>query len=213
MQLLKLGAVGHERPAVRGDDGIIYDLSGITSEIDGGFFESGGVERVRRALHSGLPALSDADALRVGAPIAKPGTVVCIGQNYAAHAAESGGPPPQVPIPFFKHPSTVVGPCDDIPYPRGTTALDWEVELGVVIGKRARCIESVQDAVDRVAGFVTSHDVSERIWQQDISGGQWSKGKTAESSIPVGPALVPGDVAGLGIESSGSQRQSVTAAS
>ena len=118
--------------------------------------------------------------------------------NYAAHAAESGGAEPTQPVVFLKHPNTVVGPHDDVLVPRGATKVDWEVELGVVIGRRARYLESAEEALAWVAGYVLSNDVSERGFQLDptVSGGQWSKGKCAETFNPLGPWLVPaGDVA------------------
>ena len=127
----------------------------------------------------------------MGAPIARPEAVICIGQNYAAHAAESGADAPTTPIVFFKHPNTVVGPHDDVPIPPGAIKVDWEVELGVVIGRRASYLKDEQEALDVIAGYVTSHDVSERDFQIAESGGQWSKGKCAENFNPVGPALVP----------------------
>ena len=195
MQLLRLGAAGEERPAVRTDDGRILDLSSLTNDIDGSFLAGGGIASVREAVASNrLPQIEDAgdgSGLRVGSPIARPGAVLCIGQNYAAHAAESGSAPPKTPILFFKHPNTVVGPYDDVPIPRGSTKTDWEVELGVVIGKTAKYLESVEVALDHVAGYVVSNDVSERAFQLEESGGQWSKGKSAEAFNPVGPWLVP----------------------
>jgi len=145
---------------------------------------------VREAL-DGLPVLEGADEMRIGAPIARPGAVLCIGMNYAAHAAESGSAPPEVPVLFFKHPNTVVGPNDDVPMPPGSTKLDWEVELGVVISRRASYLASPEEAWDHIAGFVTSQDLSERAWQLEESGGQWSKGKCGPSFNPLGPALVP----------------------
>lgn len=190
MELLRLGPLGHEIPAVRGDDGVVRDLRGVTADVDGAFFAADGIARARAALPT-LPALEDASSLRVGAPIARPWAVVCIGQNYAAHAAESGDAPPTVPILFFKHPNTVVGPYDDLPYPEGATKLDWEVELGVVIGTRASRLAFPADALAHIAGFVVSHDVSERRWQTEESGGQWSKGKSGPSFNPLGPSLVP----------------------
>ncbi len=131
--------------------------------------------------------------MRVGAPVAKPGAVLCIGQNYAAHAAESGDAPPEMPVLFFKHPNTVVGPYDDVRIPPGATKVDWEVELAVVIGKRARYLASPVDALDHVAGYTISNDVSERAYQVEQSGGQWSKGKCCETFNPLGPYLVPAD--------------------
>ncbi len=119
--------------------------------------------------------------------------MLCIGQNYAAHAAESGNLPPERPIVFFKHPNTVVGAHDPIRMPRDARTVDWEVELGVVIGRRARYVENALDAMAHVAGYVVSNDVSERDFQIRHSGGQWSKGKSAETFNPVGPAFVPAD--------------------
>ncbi len=192
MRFQRLGPVGHERPAVQ-TDSVTYDLSEVTADIDGPFFAGGGIARVRDALADGrLPAM-DSTGLRVGAPIARPQAVWCIGMNYAAHAAESGSAPPKVPILFFKTPNTVVGPNDDILIPRGSTRTDWEVELAVVIGRQARYLESVDDAGEYIAGYTVSNDVSEREFQLELSGGQWSKGKCCESFNPLGPALVPAD--------------------
>lgn len=197
MRLMRLGAEGQEIPAVQADDGTVHDLRPLTTDVDGAFLADDGIGRVRAALaENSLPRLddpADGSQRRVGAPIARPGAVLCIGQNYAAHAAESGSPPPQTPILFFKHPNTVVGPYDEVAIPRGSTRTDWEVELGVVIGKRARYLESPEQALDFVAGYVVSNDVSERTFQIEESGGQWSKGKCAETFNPVGPWLVPAD--------------------
>jgi 2,4-diketo-3-deoxy-L-fuconate hydrolase len=193
MEILRLGDAGHETPAVR-ENGTTYRLDGLTADIDGAFLAGGGIERVREALAAGsLPVFDGADALRVGAPIARPTAVLCIGQNYAAHAAESGDLPPESPILFYKHPNTVVGPFDDVSVPPGATKVDWEVELGVVIGRPARYLQSDEEALACIAGYVTSNDVSEREFQIGHSGGQWSKGKSAETFNPLGPALVPAD--------------------
>lgn len=193
MQLLRVGAPGAERPVVRDDDGRAFDLGPLTTDITGAFLASAGIARTRDALASGdLPPV-DIAGRRLGPPIARPAAVLCIGQNYAAHAAESGDPPPERPVIFFKHPNTVVGPFDDVLVPRGATTTDWEVELGVVIGRRARYLASPEDALAHVAGYVTSNDVSEREFQRDLSGGQWSKGKCCETFNPLGPALVPAD--------------------
>lgn len=129
--------------------------------------------------------------MRVGAPLTGIGAVVCVGQNYAAHAAETGDQPPTAPIIFFKHPNTVVGPNDDVVIPPGAQKVDWEVELAVVIGKRASYLSGVDEALDCIAGFTISNDVSERDYQIGHSGGQWSKGKCAPTFNPMGPALVP----------------------
>ncbi len=196
MELLRLGVVGEERPYVRDADGTVYDLSSVTADIDGTFLASDGIARTRAALENGsLPAV-DVEGLRIGAPIARPGAVVCIGQNYAAHAAESGAEPPKQPIVFFKHPNTVVGPYDEVLVPRGSTKTDWEVELAVVIGKQARYVDSDAEALACVAGYAVSNDVSERDFQVAQSGGQWSKGKCCETFNPLGPALVPADEVG-----------------
>ena len=189
---LRLGPIGQETPAIE-VDGVVYDLRPLTADIDGAFLAADGIGRAREAARGSLPVLSDAAGLRVGAPIARPMAVLCIGQNYAAHAAESGNAAPTTPILFFKHPNTVVGGFDDLVLPKGSAKVDWEVELGVVIGKRASYLDSVEDALDYVAGFTVSHDVSERTWQKDLSGGQWSKGKIAAGFNPLGPGLVPAD--------------------
>src|SRR5215217_2174801 len=191
VQLLRLGPIGQERPYVRAADGTVHDLSSVTADLDGAFFASDGIARARSALEAGsLPAV-DVEGLRVGAPIARPGAVVCIGQNYAAHAAESGAEPPVRPIIFFKHPNTVVGPYDDVLIPRNSTKTDWEVELAVVIGRTARYVESDEAALACIAGYAVSNDVSERDFQLTVSGGQWSKGKSSETFNPLGPALIP----------------------
>ncbi|MGO3292352.1 MAG: fumarylacetoacetate hydrolase family protein [Brachybacterium alimentarium] len=191
MELRRLGPIGQEKPALV-QDGVTYRLEGLTADIDGAFLADGGLEKAARASAAGeLPVWEGAESERVGAPIARPEAVLCIGQNYAEHAAESGAEPPTTPILFFKHPNTVVGPHDEVPIPPGATKVDWEVELGVVIGRRASYLKDEQEALDVIAGYVTSHDVSERDFQIAESGGQWSKGKCAENFNPVGPALVP----------------------
>lgn len=193
MQLLRLGDRGAERPAAREGD-TVYDLSTLTPDITGDFLAGGGIAAAREAIAAKrLDVIDNPDALRVGAPIALPQAVLCIGQNYAAHAAESGAEPPKQPILFFKHPNTVVGPNDDVLLPRGSSKVDWEVELGVVVGKRARYLSSPEEALSYVAGYVLSNDVSERSFQIEQSGGQWSKGKCAETFNPLGPWLLPAD--------------------
>lgn len=195
MELMRLGEPGQEIP-VAVQDGKYFDLRSITVDIDGDFLGGGGIAKARAAVESGLPELEDAASLRVGAPVAKPGAVLCIGQNYAAHAAESGDAPPSVPILFFKHPNTVVGPFDHVVVPPGAEKVDWEVELAVVIGKRASYLASPEEALDYVAGYTVSNDVSERAYQVEHSGGQWSKGKCCATFNPLGPALVPAEEVG-----------------
>ncbi|MBZ6141400.1 fumarylacetoacetate hydrolase family protein [Streptomyces olivaceus] len=193
MKLVRLGDPGQERPAVIDDRGVARDLSPLTSDIDGAFLASDGVARTRRALaDGGLPAL-DAEGLRFGPPVARPGAVVCVGQNYAAHAAESGSEPPTRPVIFYKAPNTVVGPHDEVEIPRGSARTDWEVELAVVVGRTARYLDSPEQALGHVAGYAVSNDVSERDFQLEHSGGQWSKGKSCATFNPLGPFLVPAD--------------------
>lgn len=193
MELMRLGEPGQEIPVVR-QDGITYDLRGMTADLTGAFLGADGISRVRKALVAGgLPELAGADSLRVGPPVAGIGAVVCVGQNYAAHAAETGDQPPKAPIIFFKHPNTVVGPNDDVVIPPGAQKVDWEVELAVVIGKRASYLSSAEEALECIAGFTVSNDVSERDYQIAHSGGQWSKGKCAPTFNPLGPALIPVD--------------------
>ncbi|MBE1575159.1 fumarylacetoacetate hydrolase family protein [Amycolatopsis roodepoortensis] len=194
MQLLRLGEPGSERPFVRAGDGTLRDLSALTADIDGGFFAGDGVARVAAALAAGeLPeAGPEAARARVGAPIARPGKVVCIGLNYRQHAEESGAEVPAEPVVFMKAPDVVVGPQDDVLVPRGSTKTDWEVELGVVIGKTARYLESAEEALEYVAGYTVSNDVSEREFQLE-RGGTWDKGKSCENFNPLGPWLVTAD--------------------
>lgn len=195
MELMRLGEPGHEIP-VAGIDRKYFDLRSVTADIDGEFLANNGIARAREAIRSGLPELPNAGALRIGPPIAKPGAVLCIGQNYAAHAAESGGTPPSTPILFFKHPNTVVGPNDEVIIPPGADKVDWEVELAVVIGRRASYLSSPEEALDYVAGYTVSNDVSERAYQVEHSGGQWSKGKCCATFNPLGPAIIPADEVG-----------------
>jgi 2-keto-4-pentenoate hydratase/2-oxohepta-3-ene-1,7-dioic acid hydratase in catechol pathway len=170
--------------------GTAFELTGISRDIDGDFFASDGIARTVHAVARGELPVANLESERIGAPIARPGAVICIGQNYAAHAAESGAEPPTEPIIFFKHPNTVVGPYDDVIMPPAATQVDWEVELGVVIGKRARRLASRDAALDHIAGYVVCNDVSEREFQLARSGGQWSKGKSFETFNPVGPVFV-----------------------
>ncbi len=193
MRIARLGDPGAEVPAVE-HDGTFYDLSPITGDVDGAFLAGGGLARARDALAAEkLEPLPDAARMRIGPPVANPAAVLCIGQNYAAHAAESGDAPPEVPILFFKHPNTIVGPYDDVLIPPGAEKVDWEVELAIVIGTRARYLASPAEASNYVAGYTISNDVSERAYQIEQSGGQWSKGKCCETFNPLGPYLVPAD--------------------
>lgn len=208
----RLGEPGAEIPVVS-DGATTWDLRPITTDIDGAFLAADGLATAEAAIAAGdLPTIDPA-GMRVGAPIARPTAVICIGMNYAAHARESGSEPPTDIVVFYKHPNTVVGPDDAVLLPPGSTTTDWEVELAAVIGKRARYLSSPEDALAHIAGFTVANDVSEREYQLQRSLGQWSKGKSFETFNPLGPWLVPtaqvGDGSGLGIWSTvnGEQRQ------
>lgn len=211
----RLGQPGAEIPVVT-DGTTSWDLRPITADIDGAFLASDGLARASTAALAGELPTIDPAGMRVGAPIARPTAVICIGMNYAAHARESGSEPPTDIVVFYKHPNTVVGPNDTVLVPPGSTSTDWEVELAAVIGKRARYLSSPEEALDHVAGFAVANDVSEREYQLQRSLGQWSKGKSFETFNPLGPWLVPtaavGDGSGLGIWSTvnGEQRQRST---
>ena len=209
LKFLRIGEAGAERPAALDDDGVLWDLSPLTPDIDGEFLASGGLDAAAEAVSAGgLPIIddpADGTGLRIGAPVSRPQAVICVGMNYAAHAAESGSAPPTRTVIFFKHPNTVVGPFDEVLIPPGSTKTDWEVELAVVIGVRARYLSSPTEALAHVAGFAVSNDVSEREYQIEISGGQWSKGKSSETFNPLGPWMVRpseiGDGSGLRLRS------------
>jgi 2-keto-4-pentenoate hydratase/2-oxohepta-3-ene-1,7-dioic acid hydratase in catechol pathway len=205
MKLMRVGAPGAERPVVRVAEDDPRDLRPVTPDIDAAFLGGGGLDRARRAVEAGTLPRVDVTGLRVGAPVARPGALLCIGMNYAAHAAESGAAPPEHPVLFYKSPNTVVGPYDPVFVPRGSTRTDWEVELAVVLGGRARYLDSPDDAAALIAGYAISNDVSERAFQLDVSGGQWSKGKSCETFNPMGPWLVTpdevGDPQALGLRS------------
>ena len=190
MHIMRIGEPGREVPAVE-EGGVRYDLSGLTPDVTGAWLEGGGVAAAREALAAGsLPELTGGG--RVGPPIAAPTKIVCIGLNYRDHAEETGAAIPTEPVVFMKDPSTIVGPFDDVLIPRLSVKTDWEVELGVVIGRTARYLDSPADAMSHIAGFVLSHDVSEREFQLE-RGGQWDKGKSCETFNPLGPWLVPAD--------------------
>ncbi|MEV7619606.1 fumarylacetoacetate hydrolase family protein [Microbacterium sp. NPDC089321] len=193
MKFARLGEPGREIPVVIDGDRTL-DLRSVTSDVNGDFLADDPIGRTRAALDAGsLPELADAADLRIGAPIARPSAVICIGMNYAAHAAESGSEPPSIPIIFLKTPNTVVGPNDDVTIPRGSEKTDWEVELGIVIGARTAYLDSPEEADAHIAGYVLANDVSERDFQMTVSGGQWSKGKIAAGFNPTGPWLVTPD--------------------
>ncbi len=202
MRVLRVGPPGGERPAVlmaeagapAGGDAEALDLSEHVADVDGAFLAASGLERLGEivAQHGDSLPRVDLRRERVGAPVARPGKVVCIGLNYADHAAETGADLPDEPTVFFKAPNTVVGPHDAVHIPRGGEKTDWEVELGVVVGSVARYLPDADAARDAIAGYCVSNDVSERAFQLE-RGGQWVKGKSCETFNPVGPWLVTPD--------------------
>ncbi|MDT0144570.1 fumarylacetoacetate hydrolase family protein [Microbacterium sp. PRC9] len=217
MKLLRIGASGAEKPAALVGDDSYVDLSDVVDNFDEAFFGSDALNRIapvvarRAASGSVLPLAGQ----RIGSPIGRPHQIVCVGLNYADHAAESGQAVPDEPILFTKSPNTLVGPNDDVRIPRGATKPDWEVELGIVIGKRTSYLDSVEEARDRIAGWVLVNDVSERAFQME-RGGQWLKGKSAETFNPAGPWLVTQDEVpdvldlGMWLDVNGVRRQTGT---
>jgi 2-keto-4-pentenoate hydratase/2-oxohepta-3-ene-1,7-dioic acid hydratase in catechol pathway len=213
MRLLRIGDPGAEVPAVLDAAGTARDVSGMAGDFGPALFAGGGLAALAAAVAdpaalAGLPPVAG----RTGAPVARPGKVVCIGLNYSDHAAETGAAIPQRPVMFMKDPATVVGPYDEVFIPRGSAKTDWEVELGVVIGAVGRYLDSPADALRIVAGYAISHDVSERAFQLDLSS-QWDIGKSCERFNPLGPWLVTADEVpdpqrlGLRLDVNGRKRQ------
>ncbi|MCX4986101.1 fumarylacetoacetate hydrolase family protein [Streptomyces sp. NBC_00572] len=194
MRVLRVGEAGAERLAVLDGAGGLLDASGIADDIDHRSLSDGVLDRLAGAVAAGsLPALdAPGDRVRIGAPVARPGKVVCIGLNYRDHAEETGAEIPAEPVVFMKDPWTVTGPHDTVLIPRDSVKTDYEVELAVVIGRTARYLDSDEDALACVAGYAVSHDVSERAFQLE-RGGQWDKGKSCETFNPLGPWLVTPD--------------------
>jgi 2,4-diketo-3-deoxy-L-fuconate hydrolase len=190
MRLVRFGPKGKEKPGLMGKDGRRHDASSIVADWDHEFLANRANQPPAGALSEEaiekLPIVPEGE--RWGAPIPRPGKVVCIGLNYSDHARESGMPIPAEPILFLKAANTVVGPYDDIQIPRRSHKTDWEVELGVVVGAQARYLESEEEAADCIAGYCVSHDVSEREFQHE-RGGQWTKGKSCDTFNPIGPWL------------------------
>ncbi len=193
MQLMRIGPTGAEKPVVRIDDTSYVDVSDLVTDFDTAYF-AGGHDRLRDAVAERIAAGETAPfaGQRIGAPIARPHQILCIGLNYRDHAAETGQAVPEEPILFTKSPNTLVGPNDPVRQPRGSTKLDYEVELGIVIGQRASYLDSPEDARAVIAGWVLCNDVSERAFQIE-RGGQWTKGKSAETFNPTGPWLATPD--------------------
>ena len=189
MKLLRVGAKGAERPAILHTDGSYRDISSIVADIAGEALSDHGLSRIRAADIASLPVLPAES--RIGPCVGSVGKFICIGLNYADHAAETGAAIPEEPIIFMKATSAIVGPNDDVRIPRNSKKSDWEVELGVVIGKEARYVDEA-DAMDHVAGYCVVNDLSEREFQIERSG-QWVKGKSADTFGPIGPWLVTRD--------------------
>lgn len=189
MKLLRFGPQGQEKPGLLDATGTLRDLSGIVDDIAGNVLSDASLARLREVDPATLPAVSGQP--RIGPCVGRVGKFICIGLNYADHAAESGLPVPSEPVVFNKWTSAICGPNDDIEIPRGSVKTDWEVELGVVIGKAAKYIDEA-NALDYVAGYCIVNDVSEREWQIE-RGGQWDKGKGFDTFGPLGPWLVTRD--------------------
>jgi len=212
MKLVRFGPPGREKPGLLAADGHVRDLSAHVRDYDHDFFATGGLAAVAglAARPETLPSVPA--GTRLGPPVARPGNVFAIGLNYSDHAKETGAAIPAEPILFMKATSAVCGPHDPILIPRGSRKTDWEVELGLVIGRPARSLASREAARECVAGFCAANDVSERAFQLE-RGGQWSKGKSCQSFLPLGPWLVTADEVadpqqlGLRLEVNGQSRQ------
>ncbi len=189
MKLLRFGPEGREKPGLLDSNGVLRDLSGVVDDIAGDALGKAGLDRLRALDPDTLPRVEGSP--RIGACVARVGKMVCIGLNYADHAAESGMAIPAEPVVFNKWTSAIAGPNDDVVIPRDSTKTDWEVELGVVIGTRCKDVDAAH-ALDYVAGYCVVNDVSEREWQLE-RGGQWDKGKGFDTFGPIGPWLVTRD--------------------
>ena len=189
MKLVRYGAVGQEKPGMIESNGTLRDLSDHVADITGATIGDESIAKLRALDPNSLPAVDGSP--RIGACVGDIGKFMCIGLNYADHAAETGADIPEHPILFMKANSAITGPNDDVVMPRGSTKTDWEVELGVVIGKAAKYV-SEEDALDYVAGYCLCNDVSERHFQTSLTG-QWTKGKSCDTFGPTGPWLVTRD--------------------
>jgi len=188
MRLIRFGKPGKEKPGILAPDGKRLDVSAFGEDFDENFFEKNGLRRLAVWLKkNGGKCPEVSGRARLGAPFKRPSKIICVGLNYASHATESGMELPKEPILFFKSTTAVCGPDDDVVIPRGAEKVDWEVELGVVIGKRASYVDEAS-AMDHVAGYVLHNDISERAFQLERSG-QWVKGKSADTFAPLGPFL------------------------
>jgi ureidoglycolate lyase len=189
MKLVRYGPAGAEKPGVVDTNGTLRDLSGIIDDVAGETLSPAGLEKLRSISTATLPEVRNSE--RIGPCVGKVGKFICVGLNYADHAKESGAEPPKEPVLFMKATSAICGPNDDVIIPRNSKKTDWEVELGVVIGQDTRYVERT-DALRHVAGYCVINDLSEREFQLE-RGGQWVKGKSADTFGPMGPWLVTGD--------------------
>jgi ureidoglycolate lyase len=189
MKLLRCGPAGAEKPGLLAEDGTIRDLSSHVEDIAGDVLSDEGLSRLRGIDPASLPRVEGSP--RIGPCVGRVGKFLCIGLNYSDHAAETGAAIPEEPILFFKATSAIIGPHDDVIIPKGSEKTDWEVELGVVIGTEARYV-SEAEALNHVAGYCVVNDLSERAFQIE-RGGQWTKGKSADTFGPIGPWLVTRD--------------------
>jgi 2-keto-4-pentenoate hydratase/2-oxohepta-3-ene-1,7-dioic acid hydratase in catechol pathway len=192
MKLVRYGRPGEEKPGILDKAGAVRDLSGTVGDIDAAFLAGGGLAELAKLDIESLPKA--ADGTRLGPPVAGVRNFIAVGLNYADHAAETGSPIPAEPILFNKAPSCIVGPNDDVVIPKASKKTDWEVELAIVIGKRASYVHA-NEALSYVAGYCICNDVSEREWQIE-RGGQWMKGKSCPTFGPLGPWLVTPDEVG-----------------
>ncbi|MCO6489995.1 MAG: fumarylacetoacetate hydrolase family protein [Phaeodactylibacter sp.] len=213
MKLIRFGDPGREKPGIEDEAGHKRDVSAFGEDYDGQFLETGGIERLKEwwAKHkNNCPELPE-DA-RLGPPVASPSKIVCVGLNYAQHAAESGMEVPEEPVLFFKSTTAICGPNDGLVLPKGSEKTDWEVELAIVIGKKAQYARE-EEAMSHIAGYALHNDYSERAFQLE-RGGQWVKGKSCDTFAPLGPYLVTADEVsnphnlGLWLKVNGKQMQS-----
>lgn len=192
MKLIRFGAVGNEKPGIELSDGTRLDVSAFGSDYDEAFFGNNGIEKLNSWLKMNQDNCPQIDEnTRLGVPLTRPSKIVCVGLNYAKHAEEAGMAIPKEPVLFFKATSALVGPHDDVVIPKGSEKTDWEVELAIVIGKKASYVEK-EDAYNHIAGYVLHNDISERAYQIEKEG-QWCKGKGCDTFAPVGPFIATKD--------------------
>ena len=195
MKLIRFGAEGNEKPGIQLNSGVRLDITDFGRDYDEGFFGGNGISELQEWVASNADSCPVVpENIRLGPPLCRPSKIICIGLNYAKHAAESGMAIPSEPVLFFKATSAVVGPNDDVIIPKGSTKTDWEVELAVVIGKKASYV-SKENAMDHVAGYVLHNDYSERAFQLEREG-QWVKGKSCDTFAPLGPFIATKDEIG-----------------